>query len=174
MTSVPPAAARLAAPFTLSVLLSCAPPVDAPSPTPRNALPVDTGRIRLDEAQRWTHRRAVDADLDADGIPERITLVSDVQTGPGGVPLWEDGHRWAVIVEDSEAHTLLYGAFVPNGAAEAAVLAPEATNRRHVLVRERTPQSSRTFVIAYEGPGTARTVSAADNQVEQWIPSLTQ
>ena len=167
-------AARLAQTAALCVLLSaCAPPVGPPSRT-HDAPPVDADRIQLDEAQRWTHRRAVDADLDADGIAERILVVSDVQTGPGGVPLWEDGHRWAVIVEDGKAHTLLYGAFVPNGDVEAAVLAPEAANRRNVLVRERTPQQSRTFVIAYEKPGTARTVSVADNHVEQWIPSLTQ
>jgi hypothetical protein len=166
---------RLAQAAALCVLLSaCAPPPDPPSPTPLNAPPVESDRIRLDEAQRWTHRRAADADLDADGTPERIILVSDVQIGAGGVPLWEDGHRWAVIVEDGEAHTLLYGAFVPNGDVEAAVLAPDATNRRDVLVRERTPQRARTFVIAYEKPGTARTVSGADNHVEQWIPSLTQ
>jgi len=42
-----------------------------------------------------------------------------VQTGSPGIPLWEDGHRWDVIVEDGDARTLLYGAFVPNGDADA-------------------------------------------------------
>lgn len=145
---------------------------DTPPAASVNALPVDTGRIRLDEAQRWTHRRFVDADLDADASTERIVLTSDVQTGSRGIPLWEDGHRWVVIVEDGDARTLLDGAFVPNGDAEAAVLAPDSTNRRNVLVRERTPQQSRTFVVAYDKPGTARAVSAAYDQVEQWLPSL--
>ena len=135
---------------------------------------MDTGRIQLDEAQRWTHRRFVDADLDGDGTPERVILTADVQTRSRGIPLWEDGHRWAVIVEDGEARTLLYGAFVPNGHAEAAILEPDSRNRRHVLVRERTPQQSRTFVIAYDSPARARTVSAAYDQVERWLPSLVQ
>jgi hypothetical protein len=174
MTNTTPAVARLVAAAALCLLPACSAPAETPSPASRNAPPVDGGRIRLDEAQRWTHRRFVDADLDGDGSTERVILAADVQTGSRGIPLWEDGHRWAVIVEDGDARTLLYGAFVPNGEAETAVLSPDSTNRRHVLVRERTPQQSRTFVIAYEKPGTARAVSAAYDQVEQWIPSLTQ
>ena len=80
-------------------------------------------------------------------------------------------HRWAVIVEDGDARTLVYGAFLPNGHAEAAVLIPHATKRRDILVRERTPDQSRVLVIAYDSPGTARTVSTAYDQVEQWLPS---
>lgn len=156
------------------LLAACSPPPAEAPPSSLTAPPVDVERIGLDEAQRWTHRRIVDADLDADGSAERIVLTADVETGATGLPLWEDGHRWAVIVEDGDARTLLYGAFVPNGHVDAAVLAPRVTSRRDVLVRERTPQQSRTFVIAYEKPGTARTVSAADDQVERWLPSLVQ
>ena len=175
MTTILPAVARLAASAALCMLLpACRAPAETPRPESLHAPPVDSGRIRLDEAERWTHRRFVDADLDGDGSPERVVLAADVQTGSRGIPLWEDGHRWAVVVEDGDTRTLLYGAFVPNGDAETAVLSPDSTARRHVLVRERTPQQSRTFVIAYDGPGKARTVSAAYDQVERWLPSLVQ
>jgi hypothetical protein len=155
-----------------ALIAGCSAPPSPPAPL--TAAPVDTDRITLAESQRWAHRRAIDADLDANGSPERIVLTADVHMSATGVPLWEDGHRWAVIVEDGEARTLVYGAFLPNGHAEAAVLMPHSTRRRDVLVRERTPQQSRTLVIAYEKPGAARTVSVAYDQVEQWLPSLTQ
>lgn len=170
MTNIPRAMARFAAAAALCMVLpACsAPPQSAALDSP----PVDSRRIRLDQTQRWTHRRFVDADLDGDGSQERVILAADVQSDSRGIPLWEDGHRWAVIVEDGDTRTLLYGAFVPNGDAETAVLSPDSTDRRHVLVRERTPQQSRAFVIAYDGPGRARTVSAAYDQVERWLPSL--
>jgi hypothetical protein len=155
-----------------ALIVGCSAPPSAPPPAPLTAAPVDTDRITLADAQRWAHRRAIDADLDADGSPERIVLTADVQLSATAVLLWEDGHRWAVIVEDGDARTLVYGAFLPNGHAEAAVLVPHSTNRRDILVRERTPDQSRTLVIAYDKPGTARTVSAAYDQVEQWLPSL--
>ena len=156
----------------VGLLAACSPPPAEPPPATLTAPPVDTDRITLVEAQRWAYRRAVDADLDADGSAERIVLTSDVQVNATGAPLWEDGHRWAVIVEDGGERTLVYGAFLPNGHAEAAVLIPHATMRRDVLVRERTPDQSRVLVIAYDKPGTARTVSTAYDQVEQWLPSL--
>jgi hypothetical protein len=157
----------------LALLAACSPPRSEPPPASLTAPPIDTDRVTLTEAQRWAYRRSVDADLDADGAPERIVLTADVQVNAAGVALWEDGHRWAVIVEDGDARTLVYGAFLPNGHAEAAVLIPHSTTRRDILVRERTPDQSRVLVIAYENPGTARTVSAAYDQVEQWLPSLT-
>jgi hypothetical protein len=159
----------------LSVLLSaCSAPAAPPPMGSLDAPPVDTERIRLADAEQWTHRRFVDADLDGDGSTERVIVAADVQIGARNTPLWEDGHRWAVIVEGGGARTLLYGAFVPNGDVETAVLSPDSTNHRNILVRERTPQQSRTFVVAYRRPGTVRTVSVAYDQVEQWVPSLTQ
>ena len=157
-----------------ATLLACSAPPPAEPPASLLAPPIDTDRITLAEAQRWAYRRGVDADLDADGSPERVILTADVQVNAAGAALWEDGHRWAVIVEDGDARTLVYGAFLPNGHAEAAVLVPHATRRRDVLVRERTPDQSRVLVIAYDKPGAARTVSAAYDQVEQWLPSLTR
>ena len=121
----------------------------------------------------WPHRRTIEADLDGDAVLEQVTLVADVTLNERGDPIWEDGHRWAVLVVDGAERTLLYAAFVPNGHVEAAVLtADAATNRRHILVRERTPQQSRSLVIAYEAPGSVRLLSSDDEQVEQWLPSL--
>jgi hypothetical protein len=127
--------------------------------------------VQLAAAVGWRHRRVLDANIDGDSGQERIVLASDVTVNADGRPLWEDGHRWALFVEDDGQRTLLYGAFVPNGSAEAGVLAP-ANGRRRLLIQERTPQLSQTYVVSYEGPGVAAGVSATSYQIEQWIAPL--
>ena len=87
-------------------------------------------------------------------------LAADAEVRPDGMPLWEDGHRWALFAESAAGErTLLYGAFVPNGFAEAAVLQPDDQGRRRVLVQERTPEQVRSLDIEYRGPGEARSAS---------------
>ena len=151
--------------------MSCSPGASSPSPPGPGSTAVDSVRVRLADAAGWRHRRAVEGDLDGDGAPERVVLTADVEVRPDGVPLWEDGHRWAVIVEDGDTRTLAYGAFVPNGHAEAALVAGEA-GRRHLLVLERTPQRSRRLLVAYDGPDRVRAIEVASHDVEQWLPSL--
>lgn len=153
------------------VLAACSPSAAPPGDASGGRLPVDD-RVQLAAAAQWPHRQAVEADVDGDGTAEGVVLVSDVTLDREGRPLWEDGHRWAVFVDDEGQRTLLYGDFVPNGHVEAGVVSGAEGRARHVLVRERTPQRARTFVIAYDGPGAARGVSAAAYQVEQWVPSL--
>jgi hypothetical protein len=139
---------------------------------PLEAPPVDATRISIDDARKWSYRRVVETDLDGDSVNEQVVLASDVQLNPVGLPIWEDGHRWVVFIEKDDQSTLLYGAFVPNGHAEVAVLSSDSEGRRHVLIQERTPQQTRSFVVSYEGPGIAKTVSGAYYQVEHWLPSL--
>ena len=150
---------------------ACSPAEMLPTGAPPEVLAIDAERVALPDAANWPHRRAIDADLDGDGSAERLILAADVTLDASGRPLWEDGHRWALFVEDDGAGSLLYGAFVPNGAVEAAVLDAGANGARNVLVRERTPSQSRRFVIGYDAR-SARTVSAASDSVERWLPSL--
>ncbi|HEV3050258.1 MAG TPA: hypothetical protein VGX50_08130 [Longimicrobium sp.] len=139
---------------------------------PLEAPPVDSARIgSIDQIAAWAYRREASADLDGDGQPERLVLAADAEVRPDGTPLWEDGHRWALFAESAAGQrTLLYGAFVPNGFAEAAVLAADAQGRRRVLVQERTPQQVRALDIEYRGPGDARSASSAHYQIEGWLP----
>jgi hypothetical protein len=164
---------RPAACALCALAIACSRPDDR-SQTALDTPPVDGVRIRIEEVLQWRQRRMLDTDLNGDSTSERIVLTSDVTMNDSGIPLWEDGHRWAVVVEDGDRQTLAYGAFVPNGHAEAAVLTRgQADNRRHLLVRERTPQQLRTIVVEYLGPGSVRTVSTAYYQIEQWLPPLT-
>lgn len=100
-------------------------------------------------------------------------IAADVTLSERQVPLWEDGHRWAVYAESAEGRrTTLYGASVPNGFAEAAVLAADSEGRRRVLVQERTPGQVRALEVEYLGPGVAKSRSAAHYQIEQWLPGM--
>jgi hypothetical protein len=165
--TIPPRALILLA----AVTGACAPRPEAREPNPLVAPPVDTARVRSpDEPAAWPHRRALAADLDGDGSEETIVLAADVSLAQDGDPLWEDGHRWAVYVDGPGGRTLLYAAFVPHGHVEAAITQPDFDGRRQVHVEERSPTQSRWLEIAYDGPGRARTASAAHVQVEQRWP----
>lgn len=140
--------------------------------TPLDVPRIDSARIgAVDDVLAWSYRRATKADLDGDGSPENVVLVADVQLTADGKPLWEDGHRWAAFVESSSGQrTLIYGAFVPRGFAEAAVTAADDQARRRVLIQERTPEQLVTVEVEYRGPGRIRTSSSAHYQLEQWLP----
>ena len=164
---------RSAAWALCALAMGCSRPEDGP-PSAFDRPPVDAARIRIEEAMQWRQRRTLEADLNGDGTSERVVLTCDVTMNDSGDALWEDGHRWAVVVEEGDRRTLVYGAFVPNGYAEAAVLTREQSgNRRHLLVHERTPQQLRTIAVEYLEPGSTRTVSTAYYEIEQWLPPLT-
>lgn len=137
------------------------------------ALPVDTVNASLGTALSWPHRAQLAVDLNGDGRAERLVVASDVTVMDSGEPLWEDGHRWAVYVEDAARRTLLYSRFLPHGAADVAVGMADSDRSRDVLVVERTPQHSRSVVIRNESPGVARLVSDANYPLDGWLPSLT-
>jgi hypothetical protein len=160
--------------LSMTMLLAACGRTDAPAAehNPLQAPPVDSARVgSMQQVAGWAYRRELTVDLDGDHQPERLVLAAEVEVRPDGVPLWEDGHRWALYaVSGGGERTLLYGAFVANGFAEAAVLAPDDRGRRRVLVQERTPQQVRALEIEYRGPGDARSSSAAHYQVEGWMP----
>ena len=133
---------------------------------------MDAARVAdADVAAAFPYRREASADLDGDGTAERVVIAADVTLSEKKVPLWEDGHRWAVYTESADGkRTLLYAAFVPNGFAEAAILAAGSDGKRRVLVQERTPSQVRALEIEYERPGIAKSRSAAHYQIEQWLP----
>jgi len=136
---------------------------------PLEAAPVDTARVHASDVPTWGYRREISADLDGDQKLERVVIASNVRIGPTG-PIWEDGQLWAVYVEGAGGkRELLYGAFVPNGFAEAAVLAPDSDRRRKVLIQERTPQQMRAMEVTYNR-GKVRLSSAAYYQLGEWLP----
>lgn len=155
--------------FLATVWLGCG---TAPGSGPGLLLPVDGARVSSADVSAWPHRRRIDADLNGDGRAEGVVVVADVALNDAGQPLWEDGHRWVVLVHDPPAQTLVYAAFVPNGHVEAGVSGPDDDGTRRVLVAERTPRSLRVWEIAYDGPDRARAVAAGAHEVDRWVPTL--
>ena len=125
-----------------------------------------------DEVLAWPYRQQRSADLDGDRSAEIVVLACDVSFSSQGAPLWEDGHRWALVIQDRRAATLAYAAFVPHGSVEVAVLQPSSEGRRDVLVQEHSRDRLRALTIGYAGEGRARSVSAAHYQVEAWLPAV--
>lgn len=138
---------------------------------PLESPPIDSARGgSITDIASWPYRHEASADLDGDGTAERVVITSDVQMDSTRA-LWEDGHRWGVYAESQGGErTLLYSAFVPNGFVEAAILTADNTGRRRILVQERTPQQVRALEVEYEGPGKAKSSSAAYYQIGEWLP----
>lgn len=100
----------------------------------------------------WAYAQRGSADLDADGTRESIVLICDVTLDGRGQPLWEDGHRWQVYVEETGGQrTRLYGRFVPNGTVSAQVTDGVAGTPTLTIV-ERTPDRLAVYEVAYRGP----------------------
>jgi hypothetical protein len=151
------------------LLASCGGDRALPEANPLAAPPLAL-EINAEDVDRWRHRQEIETDLDGNGTAESVILASDVTLSGKGVALWEDGHRWVLMVREGSELTLLYSAFVPNGFVEAAVLGPSAEGAREVLIQERTPQQIRALTVRYEGPGRATGGSSAYYQVERWFP----
>lgn len=134
--------------------------------------PVDSASVTsADEVASWDYRQSTAADLNGDGQAERVIIAADAVLGSRGQPLWEDGHRWAVYAESPAGErTLLYGAFVPNGFAQAAVVASDSEERLRILVQERTPGRIRALEVEYDAPGMARLASDVRYEIEEWLP----
>jgi hypothetical protein len=137
---------------------------------PAPAARLITIELTAAEALAWPWRNEWRADLDGDDRPETIILTADVEMAGNGRALWEDGHRWAVLITAGSETTLAYAAFVPRGFVEVAVLEPSSEHRRSLLLNERTPEQLRTITIAYDGTGQVEATSAAYYQIESWLP----
>ena len=104
----------------------------------------------------WTYAQRVSADFDGDGEDETAVLMSDVVLDGRGVPLWEDGHRWQVYVEEPDGRvTRLYAKFVPRGRVTADVGVPAAGKELYIVVVEHAPDRIGVYEYEYRGPQNA-------------------
>jgi hypothetical protein len=148
-------------------------PVEA---IPALAAAIDSSSTRsADTAAAWSYRRAAVADLDADAVPERLVVASDVFVTDDGEPLWDELHRWAVYVEEDDgARTLVYSAFAPPGGVSVAVAAPAETGRRGIVVIEQGPRRGRLLLAEYGGVGRVRLVDAAGEELDAWVERVAE
>jgi len=114
----------------------------------------------------WTYQQRVSVDFDSDGELETAVLTSDVTFNARGVPLWEDGHRWQVYVEEPTGErTYVYRQFLPNGSLTADVVRRESGSRT-MLLEARTPHAVRIFEVRYSGPGRLVLLNAIERPIE--------
>lgn len=137
-----------------------------------------------DTAASWDYRRTTVADLDGDGVPERLVLSSDVFLTDDGEPVWEDRQRWAVFAEEDDgARTLLYSGWAAPGAVSAAVSPTEtpslerADSRktgRAIVVIEQDPRRARLMILTYDGPGRGRLLDAVGTNLDSWVDRVAE
>lgn len=101
----------------------------------------------------WMYAQRVTADFDGDDQDETAVLISDVTLDNGGAPLWEDGHRWQLYIEESDGTmTRLYAKFVPRGRVTADVGVPSAGKELYIVVVEHSPDRMGVYEYEYRGP----------------------
>jgi hypothetical protein len=101
----------------------------------------------------WMYAQRVSADFDGDGADETAVLICDVTLDASGRPLWEDGHRWQLYVEESDGKTTrLYARFVPRGRVTAEVGVPSAGQELYIVVVEHSPERMGVYEYEYRGP----------------------
>jgi hypothetical protein len=78
------------------------------------------------------------ADVDGDGVPERVDLAATVELDDRGSPLWDDGHTWMVAVRDGAETYPLIERFVSWGGAAFWIVAEDTAGPAAILVQTST------------------------------------
>lgn len=108
-----------------------------PLPVARDTLPrIDVGPGPKQLPLPAVRIASARADLDRDGTPEELELRADVERAADGGLLWEDGHRWVVLVRDGDREDRLVDQFVPQGRLTAWAIEPEAGSPLVVVLKE--------------------------------------
>ena len=128
----------------------------------------DTAIPRAESGQKgWVYAQKAQADFDADGQVETAVLISDVTLDNGGAPLWEDGHRWQLYIEEPDGErTWVFRQFLPNGKLTADVVRRES-GTRSLLIEARTPERIRVYEVKYSGPDRIALMNSIERPIEQ-------
>lgn len=128
----------------------------------------DTSIPRAEAGEKgWAYTQKATADFDADGQVETAVLISDVTMNAAGVPLWEDGHRWQLYVEEPTGErTYIFRQFLANGKLTADVVRRESGTRT-ILLEARTPDHVSLHEVKYSGPQRIVLLNSIERPVER-------
>lgn len=158
---------RKIAPAVLAVLASACRLSDVPPDATIGALTDTTIPAAVSGQPGWVYSQKASADFDADGQAETAILVSDVPVDARGAPLWEDGHRWQLYVEESGGErTWLFRQFLPNGTVTADVVRRES-GTRSILIEARTPDRISVHEVKYSGPRRIGLLNSIERPIER-------
>lgn len=116
----------------------------------------------------WAYQQTVSADIDGDGTNESVVLISDVQLDARGQPMWEDGHRWQVYVQEADgAVTRLYARFLPNGKLTADLAIPPSGTGLWPVLLEQTPFHIGVYEFRYGGPNRVEVHKRLDRELDR-------
>ena len=114
----------------------------------------------------WIYVQRASADLDDDGTEETAVLICDVMLDRNAAPLWEDGQRWQVYVEEPDGtRTYLYAKFLPNGTLTADIVSGSGGPPAIVLL-EHTPERIGVYELRYDGPNRVTGVEQLERAID--------
>jgi hypothetical protein len=121
----------------------------------------------IDSPGFWEYRKMAGADLDGDGIQERIVILANIgiQNGQEG---WNDGQQWEVRIEELDGtQTRVYAQYVQLGRVEGYIVG----SRKYpsLFLVELTGAGIRGFDIDYRGPGNVSARQAFSRTVERAV-----
>jgi hypothetical protein len=152
--------------FALIALQAACRMSEFPPDASRGALTDTTMALAKAGDPGWAYVQRATVDFDADGELETAVLISDVTLDATGAPLWEDGHRWQVYIEEPTGErTYLYRRFLPNGSLAADVVRRDSGTRSLLLVA-RTPHQLTIHEIKYSGPERVLLVNVIERPIE--------
>jgi hypothetical protein len=100
-------------------------------------------------ADGWDYQQVATADLDGDGVEERIVLTARVEMIRGR-PAWDDGQAWQVYVESAAGQrTYVYAQRLQLGALTMRIGLGTPTT---VVMLEHLPDQMRLFEATWRGP----------------------
>ncbi len=151
-----------------ALMAACAgetpPPWEGEGELPPAALPAAEAPIELvDPAiplavageEGWGYRLAADADLNGNGVAERVILTARVEMIRGR-PAWDDGQPWQVYIEDAAGQrTHVYAQRLQLGTLTMRVTRAEAGQPATIVLLEHLPDQLSLYEISYAGPDAA-------------------
>ena len=164
------------------VIMACSQPTPKDAESARAGLPeraaeqpdtiADLVQARVPQAAAgdsgWAYSKRASVDLDGDGKPESVVLIADVTLDKRGQPLFEDGHRWQVYVEDAQQRrTRVYARFIPNGSLTVSVAQPVGGVRPTIILLEQQPDHVGVYEFRYVSPGKFDVWRRLERQLDQ-------
>lgn len=131
----------------------------SPASAQSNANLIDPAIKQAVAGQRgWGYVKQASADLDGDGVQERVFLIANAENRRGK-PVWDDAQIWQVYIEEPDGkRTYVFSRWVQLGRVEAIMTDAERNERPSVVLVERTPHTFTVYEVRYRRPSDVEVV----------------